>query len=144
MFFRFYKQINSNSTLKIRFMWSQSTYIKQSKWKPHLNCVKILHFEKSFSFNFSKISENFTGINFRERPENYDFVGINFRERPKNLRNHESFYPRIFLPLKYIPLIPSLILKEVEKSCMLNGEWSYSIPWHTKERGVIEYDFDKW
>ena len=57
-------------------------------------------FEK-IRFNFSKISENFAGINFRERPENYDFADISFRERPKNSRNRESFYPRNFLPLKY-------------------------------------------
>ena len=42
--------------------------------------------------------DKFAGINFRERPENYDFAGINFRERPKNSRNRESFYPRNFLP----------------------------------------------
>ena len=52
MFLRFYKQINSNSTLKIRCMWSQSKYIKQSKWKPHLNCLKILHFWKKLWFQF--------------------------------------------------------------------------------------------
>ena len=65
-------------------MWSQSRYIKQSKWKPHLNCLKKLLFEKSFRFNFSKISENVAGMNFRERLENYDFAGINFRKRPEN------------------------------------------------------------
>ena len=59
-------------------------------------------FDKSFSFNFSKISENFAGINFRDRPENYDFAGINIHEWPKNSWNCESFYPRNFLPLKYL------------------------------------------
>ena len=35
----------------------------------------------------------------------------------------------------YIHLIPSFILKVVAKLCLMKGEWSYSIPWHMKERG---------
>ena len=46
--------------------------------------------------------KKFAGMNFRERPFNYDFAGINFRDRRKNSRNRESFYPRNFLPIKYL------------------------------------------
>ena len=74
--------------------------LNRANGNPISTVLRYSIIEKSFGFDFSKISENFAGINYRERPENYDFAGINFRERTKNSRNRESFYPRNFLPLK--------------------------------------------
>ena len=54
--------------------------IYQKEQNPIQTVLKYSIFEKSFSFNFSKISENFAGINFLDRPENYDFAGINIHE----------------------------------------------------------------
>ena len=53
--------------------------------------------KKALVLIFQKFHENFAGINFRERPKNYDFAGINFRERPKIRENakvstRETFY----------------------------------------------------
>ena len=72
MFFRFYKQINSYLILKIRCMWSQSRYIKQSKWKPHLNtCLKILHFWKKLWFKFFKNFRKFRGYKLSRTTEKF-------------------------------------------------------------------------
>ena len=57
---------------------------------------------RGYKFSQMTKKENFRGIDFREWLLGCDFVGLIFTNDPQTREIRENFYPRKFLPIKYI------------------------------------------
>ena len=74
-------------------MWSQSRYIKQSKWKPHSNCLKTLHFWKKLWFSFLKNFGKFRGYKLSRTTWKLQFRGYKLSRTIEKFAKSRKFLP---------------------------------------------------